>query len=150
MEVNVNDIVVERIYLRPDDNFGIRNYTGGSYGLKKFYIPGDEPFSVDLLYSKNPALNHEKIAYAFISSGALKKDYEEFSKTKDFFVSYKDFLIYKCEAASVSDVGGRSKAQVVCGETHVGTINRIVGEYIKNGYKLIDMPQQFLSVPSRY
>lgn len=151
MEINPKDIVVEHLILRPDDKFDAQKYTGGVYGLKKFYIAGDEPFSVDLVYSTNPALNHEKIARAYIESDKhLKAKYDEFNNKQYYLVSYKDFLINNQEAASVADPGGRSKAQVVCGDTHIRVINKIVGDYLGKGYKLEEPPTILSSAPGRY
>ena len=151
MEVKPEDICVEEIIIMPGEKFDSQKYTGKNYGIKKFFIAGDKPFSVLLIHSTNPALNHEKIARAYIERDKrLKAKYDDFNDKQYYTVSYKDFLINNQEAASVADAGGRSKAQVVCGDTHIRVINQIVGEYLGKGYKLEEAPSILSSAPGRY
>ena len=152
VELNPNDIVIEPIVLMPDDQFSAKKYAGASYGVKKFYIPGNKAFLVYLVYSKNPALNHEKIARILVENDPeLKKAYEKEKSQKEYLLSYKDFLINNQEALSVADSSKKSKPQLVCGENNnVGTINKIIGQYLLEGYKFVETSRQVSSAPGRY
>lgn len=127
-------IKIEDIYIGIDDNFSIDGVDVG----KRFYIPDAERlFHVDVV-STSEYPNHEDMAEVYVRSNEqLNKKYIKF-KDKTRNTSYKDFLVFECDAIAVADKYTNRRAEITFKECDVSSMKKILNEFLGRGYKVVE------------